>query len=242
MNIIKTNLKFTKTLQKRQKTDYIILHHMAGFGTYKDIHSLHLSNGYVGAGYHFFVSKDGKIYSLRPIDKVGAHTKGVNITSVGVCFEGNFEKGKMSDLQINAGKELIKYLKDLYVNAKVKKHSDFNPTLCPGKNFPFDEIKKGEIMDNEDILKKLMSLKVITDYDLWKTKMENDINVYYLLKKMASILNTSHERREKLETINDLVWEMSERKIIENKSLWLEKTALDKNIYYIFYKAVNFAS
>jgi len=143
LKIIEQSYKWSGPLAKRAVTQYIILHHRAGNGDVQSIHSTHLKNGWSGIGYHFYVRKDGSIYRGRPVEMVGAHCTNHNSKSVGICFEGNFENEKMSSAQIKAGKELISYLKDLYSSAEVKKHKDFNSTACPGKNFPFEEIKKG---------------------------------------------------------------------------------------------------
>ena len=143
MTIKDIDYKWNGTLVKRESTEYIILHHRAGNGDVQSIHNGHLSNGWSGIGYHFYVRKDGTIYRGRPIEMVGAHCTGQNICSIGVCFEGNFELETMSDAQIKAGQELVSYIKSLYPYAEVKRHKDFGGTVCPGKNFPFEKIKKG---------------------------------------------------------------------------------------------------
>lgn len=140
MNIIETNLSFG-SLSNRSKTTRLILHHAAAKTcSAEDIHRWHLGNGWSGAGYHFLVRKDGKVYRLRPEKAVGAHASGSNSDSIGICFEGDFTSEKMSDAQKNAGKELVAYLKKKYSISKVQKHSDVCSTDCPGKNFPFSEI------------------------------------------------------------------------------------------------------
>ena len=140
MNIIETNLSFG-SLSNRSKTTRIILHHAAAKTcSAEDIHRWHLGNGWSGAGYHFLVRKDGKVYRLRPEKAVGAHASGSNSDSLGICFEGDFTSEKMSTTQKNAGKDLIAYLKKKYGISKVQKHSDVCSTDCPGKNFPFSEI------------------------------------------------------------------------------------------------------
>lgn len=140
MNIIETNLSFG-SLSNRSKTTRIILHHAAAKTcSAEDIHRWHLGNGWSGAGYHFLVRKDGKVYRLRPEKAVGAHASGSNSDSLGICFEGDFTSEKMSTTQKNAGKDLIAYLKKKYGISKVRKHSDVCSTDCPGKNFPFSEI------------------------------------------------------------------------------------------------------
>lgn len=142
VNIIETNLKF-KSMTTRSKTKRIILHHAAAKScTAEQIHDWHLNNGWSGAGYHFLVRKDGKIYRLRPENKVGAHASGSNYDSLGVCFEGDFMSETMGEAQRKAGAELVSYLKSKYVISKVQKHKDVCATDCPGKNFPFSEIAK----------------------------------------------------------------------------------------------------
>ena len=140
MNIIETNLKFG-AMTNRKSTSRLILHHAeASHCTAADIHRWHLNNGWAGAGYHFLVRKDGKIYRLRPENKVGSHAKGSNSDSIGICFEGSYMTETMPEAQKKSGKELVAYLKSKYGISKVQRHSDVYPTSCPGTNFPFDEI------------------------------------------------------------------------------------------------------
>lgn len=147
MEIINTNLNF-KEMSNRQTTDRIILHHSASsVASAEDIHRWHLNNGWEGAGYHFLVRKDGKVYRMRPEEKIGAHAYMNNYNSLGICFEGNFEVEEMSDVQVQSGKELVAYLKNKYRINKVQGHRDVNNTSCPGKNFKFDEIANGQATD-----------------------------------------------------------------------------------------------
>lgn len=140
VNIIETNLSF-KAMSNRSRTDKIILHHAAAKScTAEQIHQWHLNNGWSGAGYHFLVRKDGKIYRLRPENKIGAHASGSNSDSLGVCFEGDFMTETMGDVQCKAGAELVSYLKSKYRINTVKRHKDVCSTDCPGVNFPFSEI------------------------------------------------------------------------------------------------------
>lgn len=144
MEIINTNLNF-KAMSNRQTTDRIILHHSASsVASAEDIHRWHLNNGWEGAGYHFLVRKDGKVYRMRPEEKIGAHAYMNNYNSIGICFEGNFEVEEMPDVQVQSGKELVAYLKNKYHINKVQGHRDVNPTSCPGRNFRFNEIANGQ--------------------------------------------------------------------------------------------------
>ena len=144
MEIIETNLQF-KDMSTRKSTERIILHHAdAKNCSAEDIHRWHLNNGWSGAGYHFLVKKDGKVYRLRPEDKVGAHAYGSNYNSIGICFEGNYMEEDMPETQKEAGQELVAYLKYKYNITTVQKHKDVCATSCPGDKFPFDEIANSE--------------------------------------------------------------------------------------------------
>ncbi len=143
MKIEGISYKWNGTLEKRNETKYIVLHHRAGDGDAESIHRLHIGRGFSGIGYHFYIRKDGRIQKGRPIDTVGAHAIGANQTSVGVCFEGDFEKEKsMGTKQIQSGRELISYLKTLYPRAEVKGHREFQSTACPGRFFPIEKMKE----------------------------------------------------------------------------------------------------
>lgn len=152
MEIIETNLQF-KDMSTRKVTERIILHHAAAQNcSAEDIHRWHLNNGWSGAGYHFLVRKDGKIYRLRPEDKVGAHAYGANYNSIGICFEGNYMEEDMPEVQKEAGKELVSYLKGKYGITTVQRHKDVCATSCPGNKFPFEEIANSE--KKEEIISK----------------------------------------------------------------------------------------
>ena len=146
MNIIEKTYKWNGKLSNRKSTNRIILHHAESKScTADDIHRWHLANGWAGIGYHFFVRKDGSIYRGRPEGVVGSHAKGSNSDSIGICFEGSYMTETMNQTQINAGRELVAYLKNKYGISKVQKHMDVCSTNCPGTNFPFDAIVNGTV-------------------------------------------------------------------------------------------------
>lgn len=55
--------------------------------TEHDLTTDHLRRGFSGAGYHFYIRKNGDIKSLRPLALPGAHARGWNDKSIGVCYE-----------------------------------------------------------------------------------------------------------------------------------------------------------
>lgn len=146
MEIIETNLKFNSNYSVRNgDPSGFVLHHAAANGSVEDVHNWHLSLGWAGIGYHFYVRKDGRIYRGRPENWIGAHTYGHN-EKIGVCAEGNFEEEQMSVAQKDALIWLLEYLRSKYGDLEVFGHKDLDATACPGKNYPFDQIVSSEVL------------------------------------------------------------------------------------------------
>ena len=101
-----------------------------------DIDRYHRQRGFACIGYHFVVDLDGKVHAGRPLDQAGAHCVGHNAHSIGVCYVGGLDQhGRPKDTrtpeQKVALRALIAVLKQLYPNAKVYGHRQFNNTACP---------------------------------------------------------------------------------------------------------------
>ncbi len=141
MQIKEVDYQWRGTLIKRNKTEMIVLHHAAAKScTVQQVHKWHINRGWSGIGYHYFISRDGQIFRGRPEDTVGAHATRHNSKSIGICFEGDYTVQTMPKAQLEAGKELVSYLKDKYKIHKVVGHRDLMATSCPGVKFPFFEI------------------------------------------------------------------------------------------------------
>lgn len=156
MEIIKTNLQFNSNYTTRAITDIkrIILHHsgVSVLQSVETIHNFHKNTRkFAGIGYNFYVRKDGSIYEGRPLDWVGAHAYANNRDSIGICAEGDFENETMNDMQKNALKELVSYLKAEYHISKVQAHRDVDNTDCPGVNYPFDEIANSAVVGDTNV-------------------------------------------------------------------------------------------
>lgn len=52
-------------------------------------------NGWDDIGYHYFIDKRGNVHHGRSEDKPGAHTRGHNSRSIGICLSGR--NGFMGD-------------------------------------------------------------------------------------------------------------------------------------------------
>ncbi len=141
VNIIERTFDWKWIPERRRSTDTIILHHSAGAGSVEEVHRIHRGQGWPGIGYHYYVRKNGEVYRGRPEEQIGTHTSHYNASTIGVCFEGNFQTETMPGAQYEAGVELLRYLLGKYGPLEIKGHRDFNATACPGKNFPFEEMK-----------------------------------------------------------------------------------------------------
>jgi N-acetylmuramoyl-L-alanine amidase len=58
--------------------------------------------GFSDVGYHFVITKDGTVHKGRPEDKVGAHVKNHNSSSIGICLTGknDFTPSQFKSLEI----------------------------------------------------------------------------------------------------------------------------------------------
>lgn len=165
MEIKKVNLTFNMNkIAYGNKPTSIVLHHAeASNCSVQDVHSWHRNQGWAGIGYHYFVRKNGEIFKGREDNWIGSHCLGHNQNTIGVCFEGAYNKEKMPQAQINAGRELVSYLKSKYGISKVYRHKDLNSTDCPGANFPFSEITKVSPINNP-INKPCKNVDWLTEY------------------------------------------------------------------------------
>ncbi|GAA0179081.1 N-acetylmuramoyl-L-alanine amidase [Clostridium sediminicola] len=180
MKIIDLNLKFMSNMRYGNKPHKIILHHAASSNcSIKDVHYWHLKKGWAGCGYHFFIRKDGAIYKGRDENAVGAHCRGHNTGSIGVCVEGNYMIDKMPEIQKKAVGEVCKYLMGKYLIKQIYSHRDFAKTDCPGNNFPFEEIKKGGY---DSVTKNLYP-----GYLIKKNSHKYDENVVKLQKQLIRL-------------------------------------------------------
>ena len=120
-----------------RKIDKIIIHHSASDGkttTPEIIKSWHLERGMKDIGYHYLIGHSGEIFKGRQEIKIGAHCKGQNANSIGVCVIGNFENDFPTLNQSVSIRSLIESLSLRFPEAKVSGHKENAPTLCPGRN------------------------------------------------------------------------------------------------------------
>lgn len=66
----------------------------------------HKKRGFVDVGYHYYIRKDGTVQEGRPLNQIGAHAKGYNTGSIGICYEGGLDANrKPKDTRTEAQKK-----------------------------------------------------------------------------------------------------------------------------------------
>ena len=125
-----------------RKWNRIILHHSAGTsGSAEAFDRQHRQQGWDGLGYHFVIGNgrgmgDGELAVGHrwTAQKGGAHCKGHNHDSIGICLVGNFENAPPTPRQLETLRKLVAEIHGVLPDLPVMKHGDLGRTLCPGKH------------------------------------------------------------------------------------------------------------
>lgn len=100
--------------------------------TENDLEVCHRHRGFNGAGYHFYIRKNGDIKNTRPLEKPGAHALGYNAHSIGICYEGGLgvryrPADTRTEWQKHSLRVLIRTLLMDYPGCRVCGHRDLSP-------------------------------------------------------------------------------------------------------------------
>lgn len=101
-----------------------------------DIDSWHRDRGFKCVGYHFVIPLNGSIQLGRPLQYVGAHCKGMNERTIGICYIGG-RRGVVAcdtrnERQKASMKVLIAGLCSMFNIKFIKSHYEFNRSkVCP---------------------------------------------------------------------------------------------------------------
>lgn len=116
-----------------RKINLIVVHCSATRATQDigaaEIDVWHKARGFSGIGYHYVIRRDGEMERGRPDDQVGAHAKGYNANSLGVCLVGGIDvKGKpesnFTDAQFRSLEDLLSTFAERYPLTDVLGHRD----------------------------------------------------------------------------------------------------------------------
>lgn len=99
-----------------------------------DIDHWHRQRGFNGIGYHYVIRLNGEIEKGRDIALAGAHCKGWNERSIGICYIGGLdESNRPADTRTTAQKrvlyQLVMDLQRQYSILQVLGHRDTSPDL-----------------------------------------------------------------------------------------------------------------
>lgn len=95
-----------------------------------------IGRGWADIGYHYVIYLDGSVHNGRPVTQMGAHCKGHNRYSIGICYVGGVDMfGTPKDTRTPEQKEslrnLIIRLKNEYPGATIHGHYEFARKACP---------------------------------------------------------------------------------------------------------------
>lgn len=112
-------------------------------------------NGWKDIGYHYVIELDGVVKNGRPVEQVGAHTKGHNSNSIGICYVGGVDdKGNPKDTRTKEQKEsmflLVYQLLNLYNLSlgDIYCHNQFANKACPSFKIGQFRCEYSEWLDN----------------------------------------------------------------------------------------------
>lgn len=102
--------------------------------TEQALEASHRLRGFDGTGYHFYVRRDGRILTTRPVSREGVHVRGYNAHSIGICYEGGLDrygnpKDTRTEWQRHSLRVLVRALLQDYPGSGVVGHRDLSPDL-----------------------------------------------------------------------------------------------------------------
>jgi len=125
-----------------KSVDYIVIHCSAtppslDIGV-KEIDAWHKKQGWARVGYHYVIRRNGQLEKGRPEDKAGAHVKGFNHCSIGICLVGGLDNKRVAASEFTPEQwatlgVLVDELHIKYPTAEILGHKDFPDVnkACP---------------------------------------------------------------------------------------------------------------
>jgi len=125
------------------KPEYIIVHHTAvsydkNPDQFAATKRYHIGLGWGDIGYHYEISKAGKVYTGRRETTDGAHCyqQGMNSKSIGIALDGNFDSEFPTKAQTEALTKLLREVSARWKipTSKIQPHRKYAPKSCYGTN------------------------------------------------------------------------------------------------------------
>ena len=123
--------------------DRVVIHHSASSSVTtkkSDLERWHKERGFLEIGYHKVIERDGTVADGRDEGSDGAHAKGANLNSLGICVAGDFEVEIPTSAQIAALESVLvgwcrQYgLTEAHIFGHTNVPGGTTKTLCPGKH------------------------------------------------------------------------------------------------------------
>lgn len=107
--------------------------------TVDEVRIWHRQKGWSDIGYHYFIELDGTIRKGRPVGIAGAHARGKNSNSIGICYAGGCDsemkpKDTRTQQQLISMRTLLVELKQKFPEATIHGHNEFSSKACPSFN------------------------------------------------------------------------------------------------------------
>lgn len=97
----------------------------------------HFERRFATIGYHLVISPSGRVFAGRPLNALGAHTKGFNTGSVGICLMGNFQFEQPTSAALEALHDVRVELVPGGATVPLrghKEHPGHGSSACPGRH------------------------------------------------------------------------------------------------------------
>jgi hypothetical protein len=124
----------------QKKVTLFVVHHTGGWpqATAKQLAFYHISRGWPGIAYTFYIRTTGIVDFCHEIKQWGPHAAPTNAYSLGIALAGNYVSAPPSEYMITALDDLISSLRQWYhdsgwVIPSVQPHNAFARTACPGQ-------------------------------------------------------------------------------------------------------------
>ena len=119
-----------------RKINYIVVHCSATREgctlTSEALEAEHRRRGFRTTGYHYYIRRDGTVLGTRSLELPGAHCRGHNKYSIGICYEGGLDadghpKDTRTERQKLSIRGLLLLLLVRYPGCRICGHRDLSP-------------------------------------------------------------------------------------------------------------------
>lgn len=186
--------------------EFIVIHNTSNDTSAQNEVS-YMANNNTETSFHYAVDDIEAIQTL-PLNRNAWHASdGVNGPGnrKGIAIEICYSKSggpKFEAAERNAAKLTAQLLKEYgWDISKVKRHQDFANKNCPHRtnelgwdrflNMVKEEMGPEELTSVNDIVWELSHLGIITNKELWLTKLNKDTNAYWLARKCVNYIRSN---------------------------------------------------